>query len=280
MLHTKDERVLGAKSVVIIQCVGSRNEKRPYCSRICCVQTVKNALKLKELNPDVDVFVLYRDMRTYGFYEKYYHEARDRGVIFVRYEPSAKPEVRSEEGALKVSFFDSIVGERIALDTDVLVLSTGIVPNEGNRRLAEIADLELNRDGFFVEANPKAAPLDSVDRGKYFCGICHSPNFIENTICQGKAVAARSSALLWKGFEDYPDNQAYVVERMCAGCELCVSACPYDARVIDEVSGKALVVQDLCKGCGTCVISCPNGASQQYDYERSTILEVLDEIIA
>ena len=280
MLHTEDEKVLGAKTVVIIQCVGSREEKRPYCSRICCVQAVKNALKLKELNPNAAVVVLYRDMRTYGFYEKYYHEARDRGIVFVRYEPSAKPEVRSEEGTLKVRFFDSIAWEMISLDADMLVLSTGIIPHEENHRLAEIADLETNTDGFFVEANPKAAPLDSVDRGKYFCGMCHSPNFIANALCQGKAAAARCSALLWKGFEEYPDNQAYVVERLCAGCGLCVSACPYDARVIDEVSGKALVVQELCKGCGTCVISCPNGASQQYDYERSTILEVLDEVIA
>jgi heterodisulfide reductase subunit A len=279
MLQTEEAKALRAKSVVIIQCVGSRDDKRPYCSRICCVQAVKNALKLKELNPDVDVCILYRDIRTYGFYEKYYHEARDRGIIFVRYEPQAKPEVRSEKDVLKVCFFDSIAGEHINLDADLLVLSTGIVPNEDNSRLAKIADLELNADGFFVEANPKAAPLDSVDRGKYFCGICHSPNFIENAICQGKAAAARSSALLWKGFEDYPDNQAYVVERLCAGCGLCVSACPYDARIIDEVSLNALVLQDLCKGCGTCVVSCPNGASQQYDYERSTILEVLDEVI-
>jgi heterodisulfide reductase subunit A len=279
MLHTRDEKVLGAKTVVIIQCVGSRDEKRPYCSRICCVQAVKNALKLKDMNPDAAVVVLYRDMRTYGFYEKYYHEARDKGVIFARYEPSAKPVVKSEEGTLKVRFFDSIAGERIDLQAELVVLSTGIVPSEGNHRLAEIADLELNADGFFVEANPKAAPLDSVDRGKYFCGLCHSPNFIANALSQGKAAAARCSALLWKGFEDYPDNQAYVVERLCAGCGLCVSACPYDARIIDEVSGKALVVQELCKGCGTCVISCPNGASQQYDYERSTILDVLDEVI-
>jgi len=158
-------------------------------------------------------------------------------------------------------------------------LSSGIAPNEDNQQLAEIGGLELNADGFFAEANPKAAPLDSVDRGKYFCGLSHSPNHIGDAICQGKAVAARASALIWNAFQEYADNQAYVSERLCSGCGICVSACPYDARIIDEVSNKARVLEDLCKGCGTCVISCPNGASQQYNFERSTILDILDEVI-
>ena len=145
--------------------------------------------------------------------------------------------------------------------------------------MAELAGVELNEDGFFAEANPKSAPLDSVDRGKYFCGLCHSPNFIEGAICQGKATAARASALLWSGVEEYSDNQAYVKERLCSGCGLCVSTCPYHARVIDEIKNKAQVLEDLCKGCGSCVISCPNGASQQYNFEKSTILDVLDEVI-
>jgi heterodisulfide reductase subunit A len=227
----------------------------------------------------VDVYVLYRDMRTYGFYEKYYHEAREKGVIFVRYEPPDKPEVSSNNSTIRVCFFDDAAGERRCVDADLLVLSSGIMPNEENLKLAEIAGLELNADGFFEEANPKAAPLDSKDRGKYFCGICHSPNYIEDVICQGKAAAARASALLWRGFEEYPENQAYVNERLCSGCGLCVSDCPYDARIIDEVNNKAKVLNDLCKGCGTCVITCPNGASQQYDFERSTMLDVLDEVL-
>lgn len=279
MLFHKEEKAVRANTVVMIQCVGSRDEVRPYCSRVCCSQAVKNALKLKELNPDADVVVLYRDMRTYGFYEQYYHEARDKGVLFVRYEPSAKPDVSSSNGAIRVSFLDSVVGEKITLDADLLVLSTGIKPNEGNRWLAEIAGLEVNADGFFAEANPKSAPLDAVDRGKYFCGLCHSPNHIVDAISQGKAAAARASALLWSGVGEYSDHPAYVNERLCSGCGLCVSACPYDARVIDEVSGKAKVLEDLCKGCGTCVIACPNGASQQYDFERVTVFEVLDEIL-
>lgn len=279
LLAGREEKAAKAKTVVMIQCVGSRDEKHPYCSRVCCGQAVKNALKLKELNPEADVYVLYRDMRTYGFYEKYYHEARGKGVIFVRYEPEAKPEVSASGGNLRVSFFDSVVRERMSLEADLLVLSSGIAPNEDNQQLAEIGGLELNADGFFAEANPKAAPLDSVDRGKYFCGLSHSPNHIGDAICQGKAVAARASALIWNAFQEYADNQAYVSERLCSGCGICVSACPYDARIIDEVSNKARVLEDLCKGCGTCVISCPNGASQQYNFERSTILDILDEVI-
>lgn len=273
-----DEQAKNAKSVVMILCVGSRDEKRPYCSRICCNHAVKNSLKLKEINPDADILVLYRDMRTYGFYEKYYHAARDAGVIFVRYEASAKPQVVEKESGLSVSFVDPIIGEEVTVDADLLVLSTALEPSD-NTHLADAAGVELNADGFFLEANAKASPLDSVDRGKYFCGLCHSPNHLEDVIAQGKAAAARASALLWKDVAEFAENLAYVQERLCSGCGLCVSACPYEARRIDEANNVAVVLEDLCKGCGTCVISCPNGASQQRNYERSTMMDVLGEVI-
>lgn len=279
MLVEKDNKATGANTIVMIQCAGTRDEHHPYCSRVCCSHAVKNIAKLKEVNPRSDVFVLYRDIRTYGFFEKYYHAVRDSGTLFIRYDPTGKPAVTAVNGKLRVSYTDDIALERITLKPDLLVLSTGIWPNQDNSGLAAAAGLALNKDGFFEEANPKAAPLDSVDRGKYFCGLCHSPNHIEDAICQGKAAAARASTLLWKGAEEYTDNQAYVNERRCCGCGLCVTACPYNARTIDEVSGIAIVLGDLCKGCGTCVISCPNGASQQYDYERSTMMEVLEEIM-
>ncbi len=273
-----DERAKNAENIVMIQCVGSRDENRPSCSRVCCNHAVKNSLKLKEINPGVNIYVLNRDIRTYGFYEKKYLEARGQGVLFVRYEATDKPKVSEKNGKVSIRFFDAIVNEEKSVDADFLVLSVGIEPDD-NRELAEIADVELNADGFFAEANPKAAPLDSVDRGKYFCGLCHSPNHIEDAICQGKAAAARASALLWSGVESFSENQSFVNERRCSGCGLCVAACPYDARIIDEVSNKAKVLEDLCKGCGTCTIACPNGASQQYDFERVTMLDVLDEIL-
>jgi heterodisulfide reductase subunit A len=267
------------KAVVMIQCVGSRDEKRPYCSRVCCGHAVKNSLKLKKEYPDSDVYVLNRDVRTCGSAEQKYHEARSQGVLFVRYDPSAKPVVSKDNGKLKVAFADSVTGEDIEMDADLVVLSTGIAPDENNALLAAKAGIEVNDDGFFAEANPKAAPLDAVARGKYFCGICHSPNHIEDVLCQAKAAAARAAVLLWQGYGEQADNQAYVNIRRCSGCGLCVTACPYDARIIDAISNNALVREALCKGCGTCVISCPNGASQQYDFERATMMEVMDEIL-
>jgi heterodisulfide reductase subunit A len=268
-----------AGSVVMIQCVGSRDEKRPYCSRTCCGQAIKNACKLKELNPQNDVYVLYRDVRTYGSYEKRYREARELGVIFVHYEPHEKPVVTAEGGRLLVTFCDPVINEQRAVEADLLVLSSGIAANPDNRRLAEIGGLDLTEDGFFAEASPKAAPLDSVKRGIYFCGLCHSPNYSEQVICQARAAAARASALLWKGHETLPEHQAYVNERRCSGCGLCVTACPYHAREIDEVTGKARVLVDVCSGCGTCAVVCPNGASQQHGFESAAILEEVDTVV-
>lgn len=278
LIAESDDRVKNAKNIMMIQCVGSRDEDRPYCSRVCCNHAVKNSLKLKEINPEVDIHVLNRDIRTYGFYEKKYLEARGKGVVFVRYEVTDKPKVSEKDGKVAVNFFDAIVNEQKTVDADLLVLSVGIEPND-NRELAEIADVELNADGFFAEANPKSAPLDSVDRGKYFCGLCHSPNHIEDALCQGKAAAARASALLWSGVESLSESQAFVNERRCSGCGICVTVCPYDARIIDESTNKAVVLEELCRGCGTCTIACPNGASQQFDFERVTMLEMLNEIL-
>jgi len=267
------------RSVVMIQCVGSRDENRPYCSRVCCTHATKNVLKLQELNPDAEIYVLYRDMRTYGFYEDAYHQARKQGAVFVRYSPDGKPRVSSENGKLTVSFRDEVARDDVTVEADCLVLSSGIEPRADSANLARTAGLELTEDGFFAEANPKSAPLDCLDRGKYICGLCNAPNHIEDALAQGKAAAARASALLWQGVGEYADNQAYVNERRCSGCGLCVTACPYDARVLDPVSGTARVLDDLCKGCGTCVITCPNSASQQDGFERQTVLEVLDEVL-
>ena len=279
MLASDGQQVGQLRSVVMIQCVHSRDEQHPYCSRVCCTHAVKNSLRLKELNPEASIYVLYRDVRTFGFYEKYYHAVRDKGVLFIRYEPEGEPVVAASNGGLKVSFFDKLVGEELEVAVDLVVLSTGIEPNE-SRSLAEVAGFELNADGFFAEANPKSAPLDAVERGKYCCGLCHSPSFIEEALVQAKAAAARASALLWSGTGELFDNQVFVNERLCCGCGLCVSACPYKARFIDEVDSKAKVEAELCKGCGSCAAVCPNGASQQRNFERMTVLHMLDEVLA
>jgi heterodisulfide reductase subunit A len=278
MIHLKDGSLKDVRSVVMIQCVGSRDEEHPYCSRICCNHAVKNALKLKEQNPDMKVYVLYRDVRTYGFYETYYHEAREKGVIFIRYDLENRPEITPYDGRLQASLFDPAIGLRVALPADRVVLSTGIEPND-NRELARIFDVDLNPDGFFMEANPKSAPLDSVDRGKFFCGLCHSPNFMEDSISQGNAAAARAAAILSKEAVEEKAYLAYVIKRLCCGCGLCVAICPYGARVLDEEEGKAEVVGDLCQGCGSCVIACRNGASQQRNFEKELNMAVLDAAI-
>jgi heterodisulfide reductase subunit A len=239
---------------------------------------VKNALKLKEKNPDMNIYVLFRDVRTYGFYETYYHEARGKGVIFIRYDLENKPKVTLQGGNLQVSLFDPAMNGPITLSADRIVLSTGIEPND-HHEIARIFDVDLNPDGFFMEANPKSAPLDSVDRGKFFCGLCHSPNFIEDVISQGNAAAARAGALLSKEVVEEKAYLAYVIKRLCCGCGLCVTVCPYDARVLNEEEGKAEVIGSLCQGCGSCVIACRNAASQQRNFEKELNLAVLDAVI-
>ena len=278
MIHLNDEGLKDIHSVVMIQCVGSRDEEHPYCSRICCGHAVKNALKLKEIDPQVNIYVLYRDVRTYGFYETYYHEARGKGVIFVRYDLENKPEVTLRDGKIQVSLFDPAMGSRVTLPADRVILSTGIEPHD-NRELARIFDVDLNPDGFFMEANPKSAPLDSVDRGKFYCGLCHSPNFIEDAISQGNAAAARAATILSKEAIEEKAYLAYVIKRLCCGCGLCVTVCPYEARVLNEEEGKAEVIGALCQGCGSCVIACRNGASQQRNFEKEVNLAVLDAAI-
>jgi len=278
MIHLSDEKLKDIHSVVMVQCVGSRDEEHPYCSRICCSHAVKNALKLKEMSPNVNVCVLYRDVRTYGFYEAYYHEARGKGVIFIRYDLENKPEVGLRDGSLQVSLFDPALGSRVTLPADRVVLSTGIEPND-NQELARIFDVDLNPDGFFMEANPKSAPLDSVDRGKFYCGLCHSPNFMEDTISQGNAAAARAAAILSKEAVEEKAYLAYVIKRLCCGCGLCVTVCPYGARVLNEEEVKAEVIGALCQGCGSCVIACRNGASQQRNFEKELNLAVLNAAI-
>ncbi|OGQ06104.1 MAG: hypothetical protein A2026_10475 [Deltaproteobacteria bacterium RBG_19FT_COMBO_46_12] len=278
MIHLNDKGLKDVHSVVMIQCVGSRDEEHPYCSRICCGHAVKNALKLKEKDPDINIYVLYRDVRTYGFYETYYTEAREKGVIFIRYDLENKPKVALQGGSLQAALFDPAMNSPITLPADLVVLSAGIEPND-HKELAKIFDVDLNPDGFFMEANPKSAPLDSVDRGKFFCGLCHSPNFIEDAISQGNAAAARAGALLSKEAIEEKAYLAYVIKRLCCGCGLCVTVCPYGARVLNEEEVKAEVIGSLCQGCGSCVIACRNAASQQRNFEKELNLAALDAVI-
>jgi len=266
------------QSVVMIQCVGSRDETHPYCSRVCCSHAVKNALKLKELNPETRVYVLYRELRTYGFHELYYREARDKGVVFIRYELPDKPRVEAAGDGLRVSLTEPILGQEITLDADLLVLSTGIAPHD-NEALSEVLGVPLDEDGFFQEAHPKMRPLDFLKEGVFLCGLAHSPRFIDEAICQAKGAAVRAAALLSLPRLESKDTLVQVNPRLCSFCGLCVEACPYEARYLDYDERVAKVIEVLCKGCGVCAMVCPNKATAQVSFEPKQMLMAIDALL-
>ena len=266
------------QSVVMIQCVGSRDENRPYCSRVCCSHAIKNALKLKELNPETQVFVLYRELRTYGFHELYYREARDKGVVFIRYELPDKPRVEAAGDGLRVRLNEPILGQETTLDADLLVLSTGIAPHD-NTALSEVLGVPLNEDGFFQEAHPKMRPLDFLKEGVFLCGLAHSPRFIDEAICQAKGAAVRAAALLSLPCLESKDTMVQVNARLCSFCGLCVEACPYEARYLDYDERVAKVIEVLCKGCGVCAMVCPNKATAQVAFGPRQMLMAVDALM-
>ena len=263
------------KTVVMIQCVGSRDETHPWCSRVCCSHAVKNALKVKELSPETNVYVLYREVRTYGFMEAAYQQARDAGVAFLRYELPDKPEVVAEGDHLRVVTTEPIIGRRVALQADLLVLSTGIEPRD-NRSLAELLNVPLDEDGFFREDHPKMRPMDFTKAGIFLAGLAHSPRHVYESIVQADGAAVRAAALLAKQAVVAKTTRVTVNPRLCSFCGLCVEACPYDARVMDYEERVAQVMTDLCQGCGVCAMVCPNKATQQHSFSHKQMLATID----
>ena len=255
LVSEQEERVVRAREIVMIQCVGSRNETRPSCSRICCSTAVKNALKLKELNPSVNITILYRDVRTYGLMEQYYLKAREQGIIFVRYEPENPPTVALSEGHLTVSFKERSIGEEIIKHPDFLVLSSAIVPRE-NKDLANLLKVPRTAEGFFLEAHMKLRPVDFASDGIYMAGAAHAPKLIPETIAQAYAAAARAATILAKKNLYAGGIVAVVDGSKCAACLTCVRVCPYEVPVINN-QGEAEIDGLKCKGCGTCVAECP-----------------------
>ncbi|MEM2941771.1 MAG: CoB--CoM heterodisulfide reductase iron-sulfur subunit A family protein [Thermoproteota archaeon] len=264
--HELEEKIakgeFKAKKVVMIQCVGARNEERPNCARICCGQAIKNALKIKELNPDADVYVLYKDVRSYGFKEEYYREAAAKGVIFVNYSDERKPKVINEGGKLKVAFYEPVLKQEVQLEPDYVVLSAATIPNPDNKRIAEMLKVPLTKDGFFLEAHMKLRPVDFQTDGVFLCGMAHSPKFIEESISQACAAAARAATILSKKALEMEGIVASVDEDLCSGCRICEFLCPYGAIEMKEKDGKivAHVIEALCKGCGVCGTACPTKA--------------------
>jgi heterodisulfide reductase subunit A-like polyferredoxin len=265
--------------IAMIQCVGSRDDERPYCSRVCCQTAVKNALKIKEIDPAAQVTMFYRDVRTYGFSEEYYQKAREAGVLFLRYEPEAKPEVYAQaRGKLQIRYRNLILDRQERMEADLLVLSTGMEP-DADRSIASLLKLPLNRDGFLLEAHVKLRPLDFPTEGIYLCGAAHSPKTIPEAISQAAGAAARAVTLLSKDQIQSSGLTVQVNERICSGCGVCVEVCPYKARVINEKSGKAEVIEVLCQGCGACATACPNGATLQVGFTKTQVYHMLEEVV-
>jgi heterodisulfide reductase subunit A len=255
-----------AGTVVMIQCVGSREKERPYCSRICCTEAIKNALKIKEKNPAANVYVLYRDIRTYGFKEAYYSKAREQGVVFLRYEEDRKPQVTHNDGRLAVSVYSPLMQREIVIPADLLVLSPGIVPDRESKEVAQLLKVPLNQDDFFLEAHMKLRPVDFATDGVFVCGLAHAAKSVEESIIQAQAAAARASAILGKEYVELEATVSHVEEDRCDGCAYCVDPCPFHAiRLVEyQVNGgtkkRVQVDEAVCKGCGTCQATCPKNA--------------------
>ncbi len=262
----KDSRVMNCRSLVMIQCVGCRQEDRNYCARICCSHAIKNALKLKEINPRMDIYILFRDMRTYGFREDYYREAADKGVRFIRWEPEDKPrlEATKEEGrpVLRVTVADPILGQRLAIDGDLLALSAAVIPSADSLEIARLFKVAMNPDGFFQEAHVKLRPVDFAAEGIFLCGIAHYPKHITETISQAFGAAGRAATILTQDFVIASGAVCEVNESACESCGACISVCNYGAIAFyDTPKGKKATVNPiLCKGDGLCNTRCPAGA--------------------
>ncbi len=265
------------KTVVMIQCVGSRDTEHPYCSRVCCAEAVKNALRIKALSPQTHVYVLYRDIRTYGFKEEYYTQARQQGVAFVRYDGDRKPEVARNGQGLQVSVFDQTLGMPLTIVADAVVLSAGIQPHEDNRQLAQLLKVPLNSEGFFLEAHMKLRPVDFMTDGVFLCGLAHSPKSIEESILQAQAAAARASTILCRDSIELEGTISHVVDASCDGCAYCVDTCPYKAITLLEYmwqGGIKKVVEtndSVCKGCGCCQATCPKNGILVYGFTLAEI---------
>jgi heterodisulfide reductase subunit A len=281
-----DEGLLQAKTLVMIQCVGCRQEDRNYCARICCGHAIKNALALKDEQPEMDVYILFRDMRTYGFKEDYYLEAARRGVSFVRFTPDAKPVVEAavEEGepVLRVTVADPVLGQKLALPANRVVLSAAIVPSRGAAQLARMFKVAMNPDGFFQEAHVKLRPVDFAADGVFLCGTSHYPKHITETISQAYGAAGRAVTLLSQDTVTASGSVCEVREHDCVSCGACITACTYDAITWCDtpIGKKASVNPALCKGDGLCCAKCPTDAIVLKHFTNEEVYAQIDAALS
>jgi len=264
-------------SAVFIQCVGSRIKERPYCSKVCCTHSVKSALKLKELKPDMDVFIIYRDMRTYGLREDLYRQARSKGVIFVRYDFDKGLAVSGNSNGLNVRCPSHVLQRELDIKADLLVLATAIVAPQENP-IAQLFKVPVNDDGFFVEAHVKLQPIDFATKGVFVCGLAHAPKPVDEAVAQGLGAASRAVTLLSR--ERVLGNAivSSINDQFCRGCRQCQEACPYQAidfhkdRIVCEVN------QAVCTGCGSCAVACPTGAAAVFHFDNRQMLTMVEAV--
>jgi heterodisulfide reductase subunit A len=266
------------ESVVMIQCVGSREEPRNYCSRVCCAGSLKHALKMKQIRPECSIYVLYRDMMTYGFLEPFFTSARKNGILFISYGPENKPVVSTtagDEANLRVHVYEPIIRRHVEIEADLLVLATGITPVLP-AELAGVFGARIDPDGFFQEADSKWRPVDSLKEGIFACGLAHSPRSIGESIATAEACAQKVLRLLFRQQLPVGRQVAKVRHSLCSLCERCVDTCPYGARILDSELQRILVNPAMCQGCGACAAVCPNSAAVLNDYGDAQMLDVID----
>ena len=275
-----DQSVKQLNSAVFIQCVGSRIPERPYCSKTCCTHSVQNALKLKELNPEMDIFILHRDIRTYGLREDLYREAREKGIQFLRYDFDKELTVDQDKKDIRIRFTDTSIRRKMEIRPDLLVLATAMVPQKENP-LAQMFKVTLNDDGFFMEAHVKLRPVDCATDGVFICGLAHAPKPVDESIAQAQAAATRAVTLLAKETIHVSGTIAEVSPIFCSSCGVCIEICPYSAPSFVEegpFAGKADINPVLCKGCGLCVASCRSGAINLKGFDTDQIMAMINEI--
>ena len=270
LLRNDDSRVAKAGTVVFIQCVGSRNDEHPYCSKVCCTHTVESALELKKRNPDVTIIVLYRDMRTYGKREDLYRAARAAGVVFVRYSKTEKPVVAADGDGVSVQFRDPILDRLLAVRADLLCLATAIVSHK-DQGLAQFFKVPMDADGWFLEAHQKLRPVDFANDGVFLCGMAHYPKPIDESIAQAQAAASRALTVLSMDTIQVGGIVSIIDPELCSGCLACMQVCPYNAISLNEERNVAVVNEALCKGCGACAATCPSEAAVLMGFNNTEI---------
>lgn len=277
-----DELLINSQSLVMIQCVGCRQEDRNYCSRICCNSAMKNALKLKSVNPEMDIYVLFRDIRTYGFSEDYYREASNKDVKFIRFEPDDKPQVEvvEEDGRsfLKVTVTDPVLGQKLELEADTIALSAAVIPSASSEKTAQLFKVPLSPDGFFQEAHVKLRPVDFAAEGVYLCGTAQYPKHLSETISQAYGAAGRALTLLSNDTVIASGSVCEVNESACVTCGACITSCTYGAIEFHDTprGEKAVINPVLCKGDGLCNAKCPSGAIYLKHYTNDQVFRQID----